>query len=68
MQSTGGSAGRSMFAGALGGIIAVGLLAGLGALLMRRMMKTGCCAESMRACMAKCGCGGPDSAKEADPS
>ena len=52
---------RSVVAGAIGGIVAVAVIAILGALLLRRvgprMMSEGGCSEEMRACMEKCGCG-----------
>lgn len=58
---------RSMLAGAIGGVVAVFVLAILGAVMMRRMMSCGCCADGMRACMEKCGCGGPEEPEQAGP-
>ena len=60
---------RAVAAGAVGGVIAVALLAVLGVLLMRRMgprlmrgmmkrmMADEDCGEGMRECMERCGCG-----------
>jgi hypothetical protein len=63
---------RSVVAGAIGGIVAVAVIAILGALLLRRvgprMMSEGGCSEEMRACMEKCGCGRPENADGADRS
>lgn len=71
---------RSVAAGAIGGIVAVAVIAILGAFLLRRvgprlmprmmerMMSEGCCSEEMRACMEKCGCGRPENADGADRS
>lgn len=63
---------RSVVAGAIGGIVAVAVIAILGALLLRRvgprMMSEGGCSEEMRACMEKCGCGRPEKADGADRS
>jgi hypothetical protein len=63
---------RSVVAGAIGGIVAVAVIAILGALLLRRvgprMMSEGGCSEAMRACMEKCGCGRPENADGADRS
>ena len=58
---------RSFVAGAMGGVVAVALLAVLGAALMRRfmprmmarMMAGGACSDEMRACMEHCGCSKP---------
>ena len=59
------SARRAMFAGALGGIVAVALAAArvawlfrcCGRTMMERMVR-GCeCSPERRACMEKCGCG-----------
>jgi hypothetical protein len=79
MGSKEGSAGRSVVAGAVGGVVAVVALAAIAALLLRRVgprlmrrmmerMSGGCCSEEMRACMDKCGCGRPASAAETDRS
>jgi hypothetical protein len=80
MQSAKDSTGRSVAAGAIGGVIAIMALAAIAALLLRclgprlmprmmeRMMSGGCCSEEMRACMEKCGCGRPAEAAEADPT
>ena len=63
---------RSVVAGAIGGIVAVAVIAILGALLLRRvgprMMSEGGCSEEMRACMEKCGCGRPENADGAGRS
>ena len=63
---------RSVVAGAIGGIVAVAVIAILGALLLRRvgprMMSEGGCSEEMRACMEKCGCGRPENSDGADRS
>jgi hypothetical protein len=60
-------------AGALGGVVAFGLLAIVAAALlprlmpkvmprmMERMMAGGGCSDRMRECMEKCGCGEPAS-------
>jgi hypothetical protein len=78
MQSAKDSTGRSVAAGAIGGVIAIMALAAIAALLLRclgprlmhgcmeRMMSGDGCPEEMRACMEKCGCGRPAEAAEAD--
>jgi hypothetical protein len=64
---------RSVVAGAIGGALALVVLAAVAALLMRRvgprmmplmmerMMKGGARSEEMAACMERCGCGRPAS-------
>lgn len=78
MESKEGPAGRSVVAGAVGGVVAVVALAAIAALLLRRMgprlmprmmeRMSGCCSEEMRACLDKCGCGRPASAEGTDRS
>lgn len=61
------SAKRAMFAGCLGGIVGVALVAILAAMLfrrmgprlMKRMMRDREFSPEMRACMEKCGCAPP---------
>ena len=63
---------KSMLAGFVGGILAVGLLAAVAVRLMphlmpnlmERMMASGECSERMRECMERCGCGPAKSANE----
>lgn len=65
MESTGTPTGRAALAGAIGGVLAVMVLAAAGAMLLRILgprlagaaMNGGCCSEEMRSRMAKCGCG-----------
>ena len=75
MHSRKDSTGRSVAAGAIGGVVAIFALAAIAALLLRflgprlmpRMMER--CPEEMRACLEKCGCGQPaPEASEADPA
>jgi len=84
MSKSNGSIKRSVLAGAIGGIMAVAVVAILAAVLFRRvgpclmprmmrgmmerMMADGSCSEEMRACMEKCGCGRPETADGADRS
>jgi len=80
MSTSNGSVKRSVAAGAIGGIVAVAVIAILGTLLLRRvgprmmprmmerMMSEGGCSEEMRACMEKCGCGRSEKADGADRS
>ena len=56
---------KSVLAGFLGGLLAIGVLAAVAFKLMpqmmprmmERMMAEGDCPEAMRECMEKCGCG-----------
>jgi hypothetical protein len=56
---------KSVLAGFLGGVLAVGFLAAIAVRfmpqlmpkMMERMMASGECSERMRECMEKCGCG-----------
>jgi hypothetical protein len=52
-----GSMLKPLLAGMAGAVLALGLIAALAFWLIQRKMAGGCCADRMRECMQRCGCG-----------